>query len=439
MLMPLEAQLLLALSAWRSAPVWTVAFSGGLDSTVLLHLLVGLAQRQPLPTLRAIHIQHGLQAAAQAWPAHCQQVCDELGVPLLQREVQVQPGASLEQAARDARYGAFAAALGADEVLLTAQHRDDQAETLLFRLLRGAGARGLAAMPASRPLGVGQLVRPLLEVSRAELEDYARANGLDWVEDPSNGDERFSRNFLRRQVLPVLTRRWPQAVASMARSAAHLSEAQGLLDELARTDLASIDEASRFAWLSLPSLPLAPLLELSVARQRNLLRHWLAPLTPLPDSDHWAGWASLVNAAVDAAPVWRLARGELRRADGRLWWLSGPWLQSLPPIDLPLTASTQLSLPGNGHVCVLGQAPEGALQVRYRHGGEVLRLAGRGRRDLKRLLNEASVPGFLRGRLPLLYRGEELLAVANAPQLSVAEPDTWQFLWQVPTNDQGLS
>ncbi|MDO8696971.1 MAG: tRNA lysidine(34) synthetase TilS [Pseudomonas sp.] len=439
MLMPLEAQLLLALSAWRSAPVWTVAFSGGLDSTVLLHLLVGLAQRQPLPTLRAIHIQHGLQAAAQAWPAHCQQVCDELGVPLLQREVQVQPGASLEQAARDARYGAFAAALGADEVLLTAQHRDDQAETLLFRLLRGAGARGLAAMPASRPLGAGQLVRPLLEVSRAELEDYALANGLDWVEDPSNCDERFSRNFLRRQVLPLLAQRWPQAVASMARSAAHLSEAQGLLDELAQADLTAIDEAAPFTWLPLPSLPLAPLLTLSAARQRNLLRHWLAPLTPLPDSDHWAGWASLVNAAVDAAPVWRLARGELRRADGRLWWLSGPWLQSLPPIDLPLTASTQLSLPGNGHVCVLGQAPEGALQVRYRQGGEVLRLAGRGRRDLKRLLNEVGVPGFLRGRLPLLYRGEELLAVANAPQLSVAEPDTWQFVWQVPTNDQGLS
>ncbi|OHC29112.1 MAG: tRNA lysidine(34) synthetase TilS [Pseudomonadales bacterium RIFCSPLOWO2_12_59_9] len=437
--MSLEARLLVTLSAWRSAPAWTVAFSGGLDSTVLLHLLAGLAQREQLPPLRAIHIQHGLQAAAQAWPAHCQRVCAALKVPLLLREVQVQPGASLEQAARDARYAAFVELLGADELLLTAQHRDDQAETLLFRLLRGAGARGLAAIPVSRPLGAGQLVRPLLEVSRAELEDYARANGLDWVEDPSNGDERFSRNFLRRQVLPVLTRRWPQAVASMARSAAHLSEAQGLLDELARTDLASIDEASRFAWLSLPSMPLAPLLELSVARQRNLLRHWLAPLTPLPDSDHWAGWASLVNAAVDAAPVWRLARGELRRADGRLWWLSGPWLQSLPPIDLPLTASTQLSLPGNGHVCVLGQAPEGALQVRYRHGGEVLRLAGRGRRDLKRLLNEAGVPGFLRGRLPLLYRGEELLAVANAPQLSVAEPDTWQFLWQVPTNDQGLS
>ncbi|MDP3846579.1 MAG: tRNA lysidine(34) synthetase TilS [Pseudomonas sp.] len=439
MLMSLEAQLLVALSAWRSVPVWTVAFSGGLDSTVLLHLLVGLAQRQQLPPLRAIHIQHGLQVAAEAWPAHCQQVCDELGVPLLQHEVQVQPGASLEQAARDARYAAFAELLGADEVLLTAQHCDDQAETLLFRLLRGAGARGLAAMPASRPLGAGHLVRPLLAVSRAELEGYARSNGLGWVEDPSNCDERFSRNFLRRQVLPLLTQRWPQAVASMARSAAHLSEAQGLLDELAQADLTLMQPDSRFAWLSLPSLPLTSLLSLSAARQRNLLRHWLAPLTPMPDSDHWAGWTSLVNAAVDAAPIWRLARGELQRADGRLWWLSGPWLQPLPPIDLPLTTAARLSLPGNGHIYLLGQAPEGALQVRYRQGGEVLQLAGRGRRDLKRLLNEAGVPGFLRDRLPLLYQGEELLAVANVPQLSVAAPGNWQFVWQVPTNDQGLS
>ncbi|MDO9320591.1 MAG: tRNA lysidine(34) synthetase TilS [Pseudomonas sp.] len=439
MLMSLEAQLLVALSAWRSAPVWTVAFSGGLDSTVLLHLLVGLSRREQLPSLRAIHIQHGLQAASLAWPAHCQRVCGELGVPLLLREVQVQAGASLEQAARDARYAAFVELLGAGELLLTAQHRDDQAETLLFRLLRGAGARGLAAMPASRPLGAGQLVRPLLDVPRAELEDYARANGLDWVEDPSNRDERFSRNFLRRQVLPLLTQRWPQAVAGMARSAAHLSEAQGLLDELAQADLAVMQQDSRFAWLPLPSLPLAPLLTLSAARQRNLLRHWLAPLTPLPDSDHWAGWTSLATAAVDAAPVWRLARGELRRADGRLWWLSGPWLQQLPSIDLPLTAAPQLSLPGNGHVYLLGQAPEGVLRVRYRQGGDLLHLAGRGRRDLKRLLNEASVPGFLRGRLPLLYQGEQLLAVANAPHLSVAGPDTWQFIWQVPTNDQGLS
>lgn len=437
--MSLEAQLLLTLSAWRNAPVWTVAFSGGLDSTVLLHLLAGLARREQLPPLRAVHVQHGLQAAAQAWPAHCQRVCDELGVPLLQREVQVLPGASLEQAARDARYAAFVELLGAGEVLVTAQHRDDQAETLLFRLLRGAGARGLAAMPTSRALGRGQLVRPLLVVSRIELEDYARANGLDWVEDPSNCDERFSRNFLRRQVLPLLTQRWPQAMASMARSAAHLSEAQALLDELAQADLAALGVPSRFTWLALPSLSLAPLLTLSAPRQRNLLRYWLAPLTSLPDSDHWAGWTSLATAAVDAAPIWRLAGGELHRADGRLWWLSGLYLQALPSMALSLPADGQLSLPGNGHVWLRGQAPVGALQVRYRQGGEQLHLPQRGRRDLKRLLNEAGVPGFLRSRWPLLYRGEQLLAVANLPQLSVAAPDTWQFVWQLPTNDQHLS
>jgi tRNA(Ile)-lysidine synthase len=438
-MMPLDARVLAALTAWRSAPLWTVAFSGGLDSTVLLHVLVGLSRRLALPPLRAIHVQHGLQAAAQAWPAHCQRACAELGVPLLQREVQVQAGASLEQAARDARYAAFTALLDIDELLLTAQHRDDQAETLLFRLLRGAGARGLAAMPVSRPLGQGRLVRPLLDVSRGELEDYARVNGLDWVEDPSNGDERFSRNFLRQQIFPLLTQRWPQAATSMARSAAHLSEAQSLLDELAQADLATLEQGSRFTWLPLPSLALAPLLTLSAARQRNLLRHWLAPLTPLPDSDHWAGWQALATAAVDAAPVWRLARGELRRADGRLWWLSGVWLRPLPAIDVPLTLPAGLLLPGNGQVCLLGQAPEGQLQVRYRRGGETLRLAGRGQRDLKRLLNEAALPAFLRARVPLLYREEQLLAVANLPQLSVAPPSSWQFVWRPPTNDLNLS
>lgn len=134
--------------------------------------------------LRAIHIHHGLQAAADAWPAHCQRLCDDLGVDLQIIHVKVAPGASLEQGARDARYAAFAEALRPGEVLLTGQHREDQAETLLFRLLRGAGVRGLAAMPAQRALGQGLLLRPLLDVSREALERYAHAQQLVWVEDP---------------------------------------------------------------------------------------------------------------------------------------------------------------------------------------------------------------------------------------------------------------
>ena len=438
--MSLESRLLTALSPWCAAPGWCVAFSGGLDSTVLLHLMVSLSRRMALPPVRAVHVEHGLQAVAAAWPAHCQHVCTALGVPLRVRAVQVAPGASLERAAREARYAALADELEVGELLLTAQHRDDQAETLLFRLLRGAGVRGLAGMPASRALGRGHLLRPLLTVSRAELEAYAAAHQLQWVEDPSNGDVQYSRNYLRQQVLPVLKQRWPQAATSMARTAEHLREAQDLLDELARLDLASLSEPSRFAWLTLPSLPLAPLLALSVARQRNLLRYWLAPMTALPDSDHWAGWCDLRDAGLDAAPIWKLADGELHRADGRLWWLSGQWLRPLDPLDLPCDRfCASVVLPGNGHVHLQGELPQGRWHLRYRQGGESLRVPGRGSRDLKRLLNERAVPAFVRGRLPLLYRGEQLLGVPNLIGLWAAPNEGWQLHWMPQSCDQGLS
>ncbi len=296
-----------------------MAFSGGLDSTVLLHLLAQLARSEALPALSALHVHHGLQAAADGWPAHCQVVCRSLGIPLRVERVQVAVGGSIEQAARDARYRAFQANLGEGQVLLTAQHLDDQAETLLFRLLRGAGLRGLAAMPASRPLGGGRLCRPLLGVSRAELEAYAQTHRLDWVEDPSNQDPRFSRNYLRREIMPRLASHWPQAVAGMARCAAHLREAEDLLAELAAIDLRACRQPSELDWpdwLDLPRIALEPLRRLSAARQRNLLRAWLGQLTRLPDSDHWAGWESLRDAGDDADPIWRLESGELRRGAG---------------------------------------------------------------------------------------------------------------------------
>lgn len=435
----LSAKLLRSLTPWRDAKAWRVAFSGGLDSTVLLHLLADLAQQHCLPPLAAVHVHHGIQAVADAWPTHCQAVCAALGLPLQVIHVQVPSGASLERAAREARYGAFARLTASNELLLTAQHRDDQAETLLFRLLRGAGVRGLSAMPPVRPLGGGNLLRPLLDVSRAELERYAAEHRLSWVEDPSNADHQYSRNYLRHQVMPVLTARWPQAALSMSRSAAHLSEARGLLDELAIIDLDAAQTLSDCPWLSLPSLALGPLLGLSAARQRNALSHWLSRFGRLPDTDHWRGWDSLRDAAAEGQPVWRLADGELHRAAGRIWWLSGAWLQ---PVDgrLPWSSPQHpLPLPGNGQVALLGPAPTGTLQIRYRQGGEIMHLAGRGHRDLKRLLNESAVPGFVRGRLPLLYQGERLLAVANLPALAANPQAGWQLQWLPPNSDQGLS
>ncbi|MBC9249719.1 tRNA lysidine(34) synthetase TilS [Pseudomonas alcaligenes] len=435
----LESRLLAALASWRDAPAWRVALSGGLDSTVLLHLLARLSRQQALPPLSAIHVHHGLQAAADAWPEHCRQLCAALGVPLQVEYVRVDAGASLERAAREARYAAFTRQLGAGELLLTGQHRDDQAETLLFRLLRGAGVRGLAGMPRQRALGEGTLLRPLLGMARAELEAYARQHGLRWVEDPSNSDTRLARNFLRHQVLPPLARHWPQAAANLARSAEHLREAQGLLDELAMADLAAAATPSAFAWLALPSLALQPLRQLSPARQRNALRHWLAALGELPDSDHWRGWEALRDAAADAAPIWRMAGGELQRADGRLWWLAGPWLQAVPAPELELAQQASWSLPGNGQLNLQGELARAGLQVRYRQGGEVLQVPGRGHRDLKRLFNEQGVPAFVRSRVPLLFRGNELLAVANLPGLDGAQWGAWRLAWCPPTSEQGLS
>ncbi|MNO95152.1 tRNA(Ile)-lysidine synthase [compost metagenome] len=324
-------------------------------------------------------------------------------------------------------------------MLLTAQHRDDQAETLLFRLLRGAGVRGLSGMPRQRPLGKGYLLRPLLDATRAELEAYADEQGLSWVEDPSNEDQQYSRNYLRHQVFPGLTSRWPQAVATMARSAAHLSEAQALLDDLADIDLSLASTLSDFDWLGLPSLELAALEKLSVARQRNALSRWLEPRTRLPDSDHWSGWEDLRDATGDARPIWRLAQGELHRAGGRVWWLSGAWLNPLPVAGTWLDPALPLVLPGNGVLTLSGKIPDGPVQIRYREGGEVMDLPNRGHRDLKRLLNESAVPSFVRGRLPLLYKDGQLLAVANLKGLDGGALGDWHLHWQPLNEDQGLS
>ncbi|MDH0300683.1 MULTISPECIES: tRNA lysidine(34) synthetase TilS [unclassified Pseudomonas] len=426
---------MLNLTLWLNAPAWYVAFSGGLDSTVLLHLLADYTHNHPAPPLRAIHVHHGLQAAADAWPDHCQAVCAALGVELDVVPVQIAPGASLEQAARNARYGAFEKRLGAGEVLFTGQHRDDQAETLLFRLLRGAGLRGLAAMPQQRALGRGTLVRPMLGLSRQQLQAYADAHGLAWVDDPSNGDTAFARNFLRGEVFPLLRQRWPQAEANLARSAEHLGEALGLLDELAASDLAAACDNAPLPWLGLDSLGLETLAALSSARQRNALQFWLSQRTRLPDSRHWAGWSDLRDAAPDAAPIWRLTDGELHRSDGRIWWLSGDWLSSVAGEQPWLDSARPLRLPGNGRVHLAPGQAGADLCIRYRQGGEVVQVPGRGRRDLKRLLNEWQIPHFVRPRLPLLYRGEQLLAVANLPELTQAD---CQLHWQPPTNVQGL-
>lgn len=383
--------------------VW-VALSGGLDSSLLLTLAAEACRRHPRP-LRALHVHHGLQAAADDFERHCRRLCSRLGVPLCVERVAVDlaAGKGLEGAAREARYAAFARRVAPGETLWLAQHRDDQAETFLLAALRGSGVRGLAGMPSLRTWRGRALARPLLTVSRSALEAEAARRGLAWEEDPSNADEGLDRNLLRASLLPRLEERWPRAGAALARSAALAGEAEALLGELAELDLERLggDPAC---------LAAGELGALSPPRQRLLLRHACQRLgLPTPPASRLATLLSQLGARLDgeARVAWPGAEARLWR--GRLY-LMAP-LPALPtgwerrwegasPLATPL-GSCEVSLAGPTE----GEgAGKGDLTLRPRRGGERLRLAGRGSRDLKRLLQELEVPPWRRQRLLVAWQ-----------------------------------
>jgi tRNA(Ile)-lysidine synthase len=405
-----------------------VAYSGGGDSHALLHALAAL---RPVLSCRvaAVHVNHGLQADAGAWDGHCLAVCGELGVDYvsLQADSHAAPGESREAAARAARYAVLEDWLPPRHYLLIAQHQDDQAETLLLQLLRGSGVKGLAAMPRLAHFGAGYLLRPLLECPRDALLEYAIANHLVWVDDPSNQDVSLDRNYLRHQVLPALHQRWPALAATLSRSARHCAEAALVLEQLAEQD------AGRLADRPKNTLSVSALLRLPLERQRNVLRHWLARQCGTSPST-----AVLVRIArdillgrADAEACVRWGRCELRRYRDRLYLLrQGPADET--PAPLVWRPEMALELPHAGGVLstrrctgggVRASAFSGAdVRVTWRRGGERCRPAGRRHHHaLKKLFQEYGIPPWERGRIPLVYIGTELAGVAD---LWVCEPFT---------------
>ncbi len=417
-----------------------VALSGGVDSVVLLDVLGRLARRQRF-RLSAIHVNHQISPNAKRWAAFCRRLCRARGVALTIVEVAVPRGNSLEAAARAARYAAFRA-LPVEKVVL-AHNQDDQAETLLLQLLRGAGVKGLAAMPLLRKAeGTRQkaerkasnsslhpssfilhpsILRPLLDVPRAEILEYARARRLRWIEDESNQSTYFVRNFLRHQILPRMGKRFPAYRETLGRSARHLAEAAALLDELA---VADGEQGMRNG-----TLEVAALAQLSEARARNLLRWFLAGHgVTMPGAERLAEAVRQVIAArTDARLCVDLGEVELRRFAGavhavrkaaavprafaRAW--RGERRLALPELNgvLSMTRSS-------GEGISLARLGSKAVTVRIRRGGERLRPhCGRPRRSLKNLLQESRIPPWERDRLPLLFcRGD----LVWAPGIGVA-------------------
>lgn len=400
---------LLALPAVKR--LW-IGFSGGLDSSVLLHASAALRGRLACD-LGALHFDHGLHPHAPRWAMHCRQVCRDLEVPLTVQRLHLarDPGASLEASARSARYRAAAALIGADAALVTAHHRDDQAETLLLALLRGSGLHGLAAMPAAAPLGAGWLLRPLLDQDRAALLAYAHAHRLTWLEDPSNRDPRHDRNLLRHQVLPVLRRRWPAVSLTLARSAAHCAEAAALIDADS-TALRARLAGAHPQCLSVSGL--RDLVRTDAARARALVRDWLrqAGLRPPPRARLAQLLGQSLTARADAAPLVAWTGAEVRRYRDDLFALAPLPPRPGPPLDWD--GRRPLLLPvGLGRLHLDGDAPGPPLRVVFGQPGLRCRAPGRPGQRLKQSFQQAGIPPWLRPYVPLLLAGDVLVAIAG--------------------------
>ncbi|MFZ4212558.1 tRNA lysidine(34) synthetase TilS [Pantoea endophytica] len=414
---------------------YVLAFSGGLDSTVLLHQLVCWQRQQPALRVRALHVHHGLSPNADSWALHCQQVCQQWQIPCEVLHVQVDGRANgIEAAAREARYQALFQHLQPGEHLLTAQHRDDQAETLLLALKRGSGPAGLAAMPLQRRVGEHWHLRPLLDVSRQQLENYATEHQLRWIEDESNTDSRYDRNFLRQQILPQLQARWPHFSAASARSAALCGEQEQLLDELLAEQLAQLSDAQG-------ALHFPPLMNMSEARRHALLRRWIAQQGgAMPSREALKRITDeVINSREDAKPCLRFGAFELRRYRQQLYWLPPQpslsqhlltWQDSTQPLNLPAGLG---SLHANAWIAELRQpAADEAITIRFQAQG-YYHIQGRaGGREMKKLWQELGVAPWQRERIPLIYFNQTLI---SAPGLFITREGAasneqgWQAVW----------
>ena len=423
----MHATLLALLNQFPVPRRYVIALSGGCDSVALLHAIKHIQPQLDCQEIIAVHIDHGLQSASVNWSVHCRRLCEQHNIPLtvIGLNLTFAKGESLEAVARHARYTAFAQFLEDQDMLLLAHHQNDQAETLLLQLFRGSGVSGLACMPAITQVGHTWLARPLLTLTRATIEHYAREQQLSWVDDPSNQETRFDRNFLRHDIMPVLESRWPALTTTLARVAQHQGETKGLLADLAQIDW-HVCQAQTPNQISLHGLR-----QLSEPRARNLLRYWIATIcqAPLPDSVHLQRiLAEVLPAAVDAMPQVSWANVRLRRYREALYLELDPAGEDIHAWHSPWDLHDALLLPtgeslvtrrvsGAGLVIDAETPP---ITVKYRQGGERCRLQGRAHHhELRKLFQHWGVPPWQRDRIPLIYIGQELAQIVG---YSVCEP-----------------
>lgn len=392
---------------------WVIGLSGGLDSVVLLHLA---ARSLPADQILVVNIDHQLQTPSAQWSAFCERQAKTLKLPFISEKVAVDASASLEQAARRARYQAFENILQPGDCLLLAHHLDDQAETMLFRLLRGTGVRGLAGIPECRSLGRAELFRPLLAVSRQQLMAWADAEQLEWIEDPSNADLSYDRNYLRHAVLPLLQARWPGFSRRWGDTARYMAEAEQLHHDLAEMDSVSVSKGA--------GLCCAGLMRLSLPRRNNLLRFWLRRAGVAVGERQILSIIELIAAADDRQPVVTLGEMQLRRYQGVV--LLQPEESVFEWGGRPLTLTGEVTAQGclvvNSGLDGAGLKSVSGVTLRNRRDGDRCKPVGRGGScSLKKIFQEHRIPAWQRSSWPVCVVGDEIVAV---PGICICEG--WQ-------------
>jgi len=432
------------LSCFKQAPNIWIAYSGGLDSQVLLHTMFELAQSEKIGKLHAIHINHGWHIDAEKWAEYCQQVCEKLNIPCHILSINAKPkaGESLEAYARFARYEVFKTLMLAGDYLLTAHHKDDQAETLLLQLLRGAGVKGLASMPKLKPFGGGYHLRPFLAVSRTELEKYSQQKKIIWINDDSNQNLRFDRNFIRHEIMPSIQQRWLQASTTLVRAAEHCAEAALLLEELACEDLLKIQGEHP------NTLSIQKISKLSQSRWHNVFRYWLQQKNlALPTKAQLQQVTKdILQTKADANPVVNWSNVIIRRYRDDIYISKKHSFDSTESLAWDL--KKPLVLPSLGILTAELKQGEGINQekiltnkvtVRFRVEGERCQPAGRvGSHPLKKLLQEWNVPPWKRKQIPLIFCEKNLAAVVGFTvcQPFITRPDEMGWVITLAVSEQ---
>lgn len=427
------------LSEYPDAETCWIAYSGGLDSHVLLHVLASI-QNKIKPELIAVHINHGISNDADLWVKHCQRICEDLVIEFqtFSVDLSLKSDKGTEAFAREKRYEVLGNLINSHNLLLTAHHMDDQVETILLQLMRGSGPDGLVGMPQAREFSKGILLRPLLDYSREEIRDYALSESLSWVEDESNKSNKYDRNFLRNRIIPELITRWPGALKTIQRAARHQAEARSLINEISRSDLDVVCE-SKYT-----KVDISVFNNLSGIRKKNVLRAWIKKnKLAMPDAQIIEKIiAEVIHANTDRNPCVKWKGGEIRRYRGYLYIM-----KLLPAHDvelskrwnldesLKLTSGYLKAVSGKGSGIKKDMLSNDIVEIRYRQGGEQIRPSGRVEtHELKKLFQTQGILPWLRDRIPLIYHENELIAVADlwveSKYAATEDEAAWQIIWQ---------